>query len=223
LERIAPGGKVKENLNGHDRRHAARSEEIVTAATEVFFEKGYGRTSMDDIIAKVGGSKRTLYSHFPGKEALFAAVVRKISGEALSAFQPKLEGDFESTLREMALHYLEILLKPQTISLFRAMVSEAPHFPELAKTFFENGPNRVAAHFSEFFRTHNARGIYRIADPDLVARQFLGMIRDHLHLAAVITAKNPTRKELTQTIDNAMQTLMNCSVERVAPVVKNRR
>jgi TetR/AcrR family transcriptional repressor of mexJK operon len=214
---------VKEKLNGHDRRHAARTEEIVTAATEVFFEKGYGRTSMDDVIAKVGGSKRTLYAHFPSKDALFVAIVRNISGRALSGFQPQLEGDFEATLREMGLHYLEILLKPQTISLFRAMVSEAPHFPHLAKTFFENGPHRISSHFSEFFKAHNAKGIYRISNPDLVARQFLGMIRGDLHLEAVLTAKKPTKKELLQSIDNAVHTLMNCSVERVAPPEKRQQ
>jgi len=208
---------VKETPNGHDRRHAARSEEIVTAATEVFFEKGYGRTSMDDIIAKVGGSKRTLYSHFPGKDALFVAIVRKISGQALSGFQPQLEGDFGTTLREMGTHYLEILLKPQTISLFRAMVSEAPHFPHLAKTFFENGPHRISSHFSEFFKLHNAKGVYRIANPELAARQFLGMMRGDLHLAVVLTAKSPTKREIAQTIDDAIETLMKCSVERVEP------
>jgi TetR/AcrR family transcriptional regulator, mexJK operon transcriptional repressor len=214
---------VKETLNGHDRRHAARTEEIVTAATEVFFEKGYGRTSMDDIIAKVGGSKRTLYSHFPGKDALFVAIVRKISGQALSGFRPQLEGDFETTLREMGLHYLEILLKPETISLFRAMVSEAPHFPHLAKTFFENGPHRISSHFSEFFKAHNAKGIFRISNPDLAARQFLGMMRGDLHLGAVLTARKPTKRELTQTIDDAINTLMKCSVERVGPPEKKRR
>jgi AcrR family transcriptional regulator len=208
--------------NGHDRRHAARGEEIVTAATDIFFEKGYGRTSMDDIIKAIGGSKRTLYSHFPGKDALFAAIVRKISSEALSNFRPKLEGEFETDLRDMGLQYLDVLLKPRTISLFRAMVSEAPHFPNLAKTFFENGPNRVSSYFAQFFEAHNRKGIYRTSDPDLVARQFLGMIRGDIHMAAVLTLEIPAKKELRQTVDNAVATLMNCAVQNISTSHKRR-
>jgi AcrR family transcriptional regulator len=51
-------------------------EDILRAAGELFFEKGYGGTSMSMIAARVGGSKGTLYNYFTSKKELFAAQVQ---------------------------------------------------------------------------------------------------------------------------------------------------
>ena len=48
---------------------------IVRAATELFLRAGYGAVSMDAIAARAGVSKRTLYRHVSGKDALFGAVI----------------------------------------------------------------------------------------------------------------------------------------------------
>src|SRR3546814_5485515 len=53
---------------------------IIAAATDLFTHSGYGAVSMDAIAAKAGVSKRTVYSHFPGKDVLFAAVMTRHCG-----------------------------------------------------------------------------------------------------------------------------------------------
>ena len=138
-------------LDGHARRQAAKRAEILTAATEVFLEQGYGRASMDAVLARIGGSKRTLYNHFPSKEDLFAAIVTNVSDRVLAALRPPLDaGDIRKTLVTMGVGYLSVLLSPDGLALYRAMVSEAPHFPELARTFFANGPGRASGHLCDF-------------------------------------------------------------------------
>jgi AcrR family transcriptional regulator len=58
---------------------AARQGEIVDAAIPVFLRFGYKKASMDAVAAAAGLSRQAVYLHFPGKEALFRAVVGKLS------------------------------------------------------------------------------------------------------------------------------------------------
>lgn len=53
-----------------------RRGEILDAALAVFAEKGYAAGSMREIASRVGVTEPALYRHFPGKEALFLALVR---------------------------------------------------------------------------------------------------------------------------------------------------
>jgi AcrR family transcriptional regulator len=57
-----------------------RKGEILGAAADVFAERGYDAGSMRDIASRVGVTEPALYRHYPGKEALFLALVRLASG-----------------------------------------------------------------------------------------------------------------------------------------------
>jgi len=54
---------------------------IIQAADELFFTYGYGRVTVDEIAAKLGMSKKTLYKHFRGKEGLLTAVIEQFAKE----------------------------------------------------------------------------------------------------------------------------------------------
>src|SRR5947209_8063247 len=60
-----------------EKQRREREELIIRAAEEVFQEKGYYETSMDEVAARVGIAKGTIYSHFPGKEELVIAIFRR--------------------------------------------------------------------------------------------------------------------------------------------------
>lgn len=60
-----------------EKQRHEREELIIQAAAEVFEEKGYYDASMDEIAARVGISKGTIYAHFPGKEELVVAIFRR--------------------------------------------------------------------------------------------------------------------------------------------------
>ena len=59
---------------------AAVSREIVETAKAYFLKYGYSRVSTAEIADEAGRSKKTLYKHFPTKEALLAAVVERVNG-----------------------------------------------------------------------------------------------------------------------------------------------
>src|SRR5436309_12831343 len=60
-----------------EKQRREREELIIQAAEEVLQEKGYYETSMDEIAARVGIAKGTLYTHFPGKEELVLAIFKR--------------------------------------------------------------------------------------------------------------------------------------------------
>ena len=209
---------LTELSNGHARRQAAKRAEILSAATKLFFAEGYGRVSMDQVLAKTGGSKRTLYNHFPSKDALFEAIVRSVSDRVLAALTPHLgDGDLRQMLTSMGTGYLNVLLSPDGLALYRAMVSEAPHFPDLARSFFENGPGRASRHLARFFRQQKAAGALDMSNPQLAAEQFLGMIRGDLHLAAVLTARKPNRRKIAEAVTQAVDLFLASADPKPGP------
>ena len=196
-------------IDGHLRRQAAKRDEILAVATDVFLKEGYGRASMDQVHARIGGSKRTLYNHFPSKEALFEAIVTAVSDRVLAALRPPLgAGDLRRTLVKMGTDYLVVLLSPDGLALYRAMVSEAPHFPELARTFFENGPGRASRHLADFFSDQKAKGHIDAEDPQVAAEHFLGAVRGDVHLAAVLSARKPSKPLIEATVAQAVETFL---------------
>jgi len=197
---------LKAPRDGHAQRQATRRTEILAAATKVFFEEGYGRATMDQVLARIGGSKRTLYNYFSSKEDLFAAIVTNVSDRVLTALRPPLDADdIKETLVTMGVSYLSVLLSPDGLALYRAMISEAPHFPELARTFFANGPGRASNHLSEFFREQKKRGVLNVDNPQLAAEQFLGMVRGDIHPTTVLSICKPTEAMIKKSVEQAVE------------------
>ncbi len=60
-----------------EKQRIEREALILQAAEEVLQEKGYYDTSMDEIAARVGIAKGTIYAHFPGKEELVVAIFKR--------------------------------------------------------------------------------------------------------------------------------------------------
>lgn len=196
---------MDENTNGHAKRQAAKRVEILAAATEIFFEEGYGRASMDAVLARTGGSKRTLYKYFRSKDELFAAIVGNVSDRVLAALRPPLQGgDIRETLTIMGARYLGVLLSPEGLALYRNMVAEAPHFPELAETFFSNGPGRASGNLAAFFRDQKAQAVLQVESPQRAAAQFLGMVRGDVHLSAVLLNRKPTKLAVRKAVATAV-------------------
>src|ERR1700748_2704764 len=72
-----------------DRKRIA----IVGAAIDESLAAGYDATSMDRIAARANVSKRTVYNHFPSKEALFAAILHQLWDASQSGDAPAYRAD----------------------------------------------------------------------------------------------------------------------------------
>lgn len=109
---------------------------ILDAARGVFLERGLAGASIDEIAARAGAGKPTIYARFPGKEALFAAVVMREVETKVARIESQIhaEGSPEERLRGMAVGILDRVLQSETIDLMRLSVSEARRFPDLASS-----------------------------------------------------------------------------------------
>jgi AcrR family transcriptional regulator len=68
-----------------ERQAEATRQQLVDVARQLFTERGYARTSIEDIIERAGVARGALYHHFPGKDALFAAVYQVVQAEVAMA------------------------------------------------------------------------------------------------------------------------------------------
>ncbi len=161
---------------------------IVAAAAELFLHAGYGDISMDAIAAKAGVSKRTVYSYFPGKDALFAAVMTSHCDRVvgLDSCQLDIEAEPAEVLGDIGVRFLSLVTSPEAVALFRTVVAEADRFPELGKTFFASGPQRWLATMVPYLQEMDRQGRLRVPDAPAAASNLLYMLKDPLHLRCIL-------------------------------------
>lgn len=173
-----PPAPSRRETRRRDRRAA-----ILAVAGRSFLSRGYAATTMSAIAAELGGSKGTLWSYFPSKEALFAACL----DHATMAYRERLaqlldpQGDLTPTLFLLAKNLLEKVMSPDALALYRLVVSEGIRFPEMASIFFEHGPHHTRLIIATFLTQAMERGLLRRADPELAARNFIALVFSGSH------------------------------------------
>lgn len=194
------------------RRSQERREALLQSAAKVFLEKGYEATSIDDIIGAAGGSKRSIYSEFGNKQGLFSAIVTQSADRALSALVlEEIEGrDLPTTLRAFGRNLMEVHMSPDLIGIYRIAVTEANRFPDLVRSFYDQGPGRATCRLSKVLEQAAGRGEIRASDCELAAGQFVALIRDNLHLQVVLGLRSaPSKKEMHVAVDSAVDLFLH--------------
>jgi AcrR family transcriptional regulator len=118
------------------RRKDARPPEILEAALAVFAEKGFAATRLDDIAAKAGITKGTIYLYFDSKQALFEALARQSIGAQIDQIKAQLS-QFPGTSAELLRFVLSTMgrfaMTSDRVVLPRLVLAEAANFPGLAE------------------------------------------------------------------------------------------
>lgn len=195
-----------------DEAAAARRKVFVDAAREAFFANGYAGTTMSSIASTVGGSKTTLWTYFPSKEALFAAVVDDIVehyGRVQDVELPDTD-DLRGVLLGFVRGLMDTILSEPVIALHRLVLAEANRFPYLADAFYQRGPRRGKARLSEFIARAMARGQIRAGDPMLATRQLAGMCQAGCFQSALFNLDEPhgeaaLENEMSEAVDSFLR------------------
>jgi len=180
---------------------------IIAAATDLFTHAGYGAVSMDAIAAKAGVSKRTVYSHFPGKDVLFAAVMTRHCGRLAGGDAWELDPEVEPRrmLTDRGRVFLRLITSPEAVALFRTVTAEAERFPELGRVFFETGPKCWTGSFEAYLRAQDEKGRLRIPNPEIAAKFLFSLLKDPLHLRCMLGVQSKvTEAEIAAHVDNVV-------------------
>lgn len=170
---------------------------IADSARKLFIEKGYGRTTTDEVAAQCRISKQTLYRLFPGKPALFSAVVDAHRYSMLA-----LPGDYDTVPIEQALQQIfRIDIDPQSerdnLALLRLVMLESQQHPELEELLFRYGADKARADLSKWLKARCKRDRIDIGDVDSVTHILLDMIFGPmvLKLDAVVARRRPQQRQ----------------------------
>lgn len=151
------------------------TERIVDGAMELFLERGFASTNIEDIVTRSGCSRRTLYSRFPSKRELFRAVILKLVQQHF----PILEGsvgqgkNLEEKLVNAGKAILESSLTREVVLLHKLLTAEGDKFLELGAIFEEIAWSRTISFLSDLMETEYPRSV---VDVDFLADQFLSMV-----------------------------------------------
>lgn len=194
-----------------EARRESRRDAILQVASDSFLELGYAGTTMSAVAATLGGSKGTLWSYYPSKDELFNAVLDRLTKDfrARLTLILKNRGDVETTLRRFCEEFLRKVTAPESIALYRLVISEASRFPEVGRIFYDRGPRLTQQQLSEYLSGVMARGLFRNTDALGAARQLIGLCLSGSHqrlLTGVIDELEPG--ELNEDIDRAMDIFM---------------
>ncbi|OKJ51752.1 TetR/AcrR family transcriptional regulator [Streptomyces sp. CB02115] len=172
----------------HQRVAEEKRAAILRAATRLFLDSGYDRTSLAKIAEAAGVSKATLFKQFPTKAALFDAIVTVSwqAGEGDEDAPPP--GDFRAGLALIGRRYADLLMRPDMADLFRIVIAELPRFPELAESQFHRGKMPYFDSVRRYLKAEQEAGTVRLEDPELAATQFLGMISNYVFWPRLLLA-----------------------------------
>jgi len=155
------------------RRKEARPEEITAAALELFVERGYAATRLEDVASRAGVSKGTVYLYFANKEELFKAVVREGLVSPLEAFKgaaDQFEGSTFDLLRMLVRVWWERIGSTRLSGIPKLINAESGNFPELARFYVSEVVDPGHETIASLVKRGIARGEFRDVDPDHTAR-----------------------------------------------------
>ncbi|MBV9276029.1 MAG: TetR/AcrR family transcriptional regulator [Verrucomicrobia bacterium] len=111
---------------------------IVTAALDIFLDRGFSGTRMDDVAERAGVGKGTLYLYFRTKHSLFAGIVEEMMGRTLASFnftQPEPQESARSFIERTLQPFVSGLESSRRADVMRLVIAEGTRFPELAETY----------------------------------------------------------------------------------------
>ncbi len=155
-----------------------KRDAIVRAAVDEFRSAGYEATSMDRIAAAAGVSKRTVYNHFPSKEALFALMLEQLwaCSQASDTLAYHADVPLQQQLRQLLMQKLDLLGDANFIDLARVAMAEIIHAPDRAHDIVCR-MNDTESGVTAWIRAAIADARLASVDADFAAHQLHGLVK----------------------------------------------
>jgi len=183
------------------RRKEARPQEILQAALQLFVEKGYAATKIEDIARAAGVTRGTPYLYFANKEELFKALIREMLLPKLQIGELML-AEHEGSCRELLAKFLRAfwtqMAESGASALPKLVLAEAGNFPDVAQLYHESFVLPGVNLFRQVLERGIASGEFRPLDVDVAclavaAPIMLLMISSHSAVPLCADVREPMR------------------------------
>ena len=209
----------------NDPRVVRSRAAIVDAARTLFLRDGYAGTTMDEIAARAGIAKRTVYNNFADKEALFNQIMGETTAfaeEFARSLRDELTGgitgaNLRATLDDLGRRLALAIVRPDVIALRRLLVGEAREFPALAARYFDKAPGQVLEALASGFGRLGKSGLLRVADARLAAAQFAYLLVGEPLDRAVLTGTIPPKARVIAGAREGVETFLARFGSRLSP------
>jgi TetR/AcrR family transcriptional regulator, mexJK operon transcriptional repressor len=170
-----------------ESRAEHKREQILRAAADLLLERGYAGVSVDEVVARAGGSKTNVYTYFGGKDGLFAAVMQRFCDEIVGPLKAiDVRGlALRDALIRIGTTFLGILLEHRALEVHRLAVAEAHRHPDAARAFFNAAPEETYAAIAALIAVQQVEGRLRAGDPRRLAAIFLDSLTGDAQLRAL--------------------------------------
>jgi AcrR family transcriptional regulator len=167
----------RRNKSRRKRRKESRPSELLAAALELFVERGFAATRLDDVAARAGVSKGTLYLYFAGKDDLFKAVVRGGILPAIAkaeALVREFTGGAGELFRAVVSGIWSNVGGNLLSGIPKLIIAESGNFPDLARFYYQEVILRGLALMANILKRGIQQGEFRSVDIEPTARAMMG-------------------------------------------------
>jgi TetR/AcrR family transcriptional repressor of mexJK operon len=189
---------------------------VVDAARTLFLRNGYAGTTMDEVAALAGLTKRTVYNNYADKDALFTQIVVDVIAYA-EEFARGLREEFaagitaanlRATLDDLGRRMALAIVRPEVVALRRLLIGEARAFPVLAKDYFDRAPGQVIEALEWGFERLGQAGLLNVTGAHRAAAQFAYLVVGEPLDRAILTGTIPPRAKLEACAEDGVETFL---------------
>jgi len=165
-----------------------KHQAILLAAEHAFITNGYTSTSMETIAEAAPVSKPTLYAHFTSKHDLFVEVIKKQCDSLLGTIEtaPNTFASPEAGLKAIAEAFVDLMYADNALALYRLLIAEQQHFPELGSSVYEATAIPMMQLISNYLKELHNQSRLDIPDTDSSSQLLIGMLKGIPHFRCLM-------------------------------------
>ena len=207
------------------RRKVDRPAEILEAALAIFVERGFRASRLEDVGARAGVTKGTIYLYFRNKEALFVQVVRETIEPFLTEAEHTIagyDGSAEELLTLLVHRYWTRLGQDKMAAITRLMQVEGANFPDLAAFYASEVLGRGRRIVEQVLQHGVARGELRSVDPAYFADALFAVLELASTQRYTFRRYDTAQLDPTVLVHTALDLLLRGLVTPATPAPVNR-